>query len=47
MHFGDELAHNPTMMSLEAQVGYSNGEKYFQKNSEQIEYVSLLDELKI
>jgi len=31
MHFGDELAHNPTMMSLEAQVGYSNGEKYFQK----------------
>ena len=24
MHFGDELAHNPTMLSLEAQVGIDN-----------------------
>ena len=24
MHFGDELAHNPTMLSLEAQVGTDN-----------------------
>ncbi len=24
MHFGDEMAHNPTMLSLEAQVGTDN-----------------------
>ena len=24
MHFGEELAHNPTMLSLEAQVGTDN-----------------------